>query len=606
SNGVTTSSYGSNSYHVVTGNNVNNTAALHGFVITGGQANNIYPNNTGGGMQLTNSSPTLTGLTFAGNDASGGGGMSNSNSSPSLVNVIFRNNSANFGGGMDNRDSEPILTGVTFRNNTANYKGGGMSNYNSSPLLTNVTFENNSANQGGGGMSNDYQSDPELRDVVFLSNTATQRGGGMLNEQNSAPQLISVTLRNNQAQSGGGIYNYGCQRGPILVNVLFDSNRASLGGGGISNQQSSLTLQGVTFSGNTASSGGGMANWTQNLTSPPAGSLNLTNVIFSNNAATYSGGGMLNMADLGVTAGSETLTNVLFSGNSVTGSSGEGGGMFNDNRSPLLRNVTFAGNSAPHGGGIVNSNNSHPTLRNVLIWGNSSSGSTLHHRSIVNKSGSNPKIDYSNLEGCLYFSLGTWWLVPACGQDWGNNTGGDPLFVNPGAGDWRLRPGSPMIDAGTNGALPDTITTDLDGKARIEDGNNDSLFRVDIGAYEVQILPMVSSITRADPNPTSAASVNFTVTFSEAVSGVDASDFSLATTETLSGVSITSVAGTGTTRTVTVNTGTGWGTLRLDLKASGTGIQDAVGNSIIGGFIDGEVYTIRFNKLFLPLLLRSP
>ncbi|MCS6908478.1 MAG: hypothetical protein RML93_11435, partial [Anaerolineales bacterium] len=106
-NGVTTLINGSNSYHVVTGNNVNNTAALYGFVITGGQANNVFPNNTGGGMQLTNSNPTLTGLTFAGNYASGGGGMSNSNSSPSLVNVIFRNNSANFGGGMDNRDSEP-------------------------------------------------------------------------------------------------------------------------------------------------------------------------------------------------------------------------------------------------------------------------------------------------------------------------------------------------------------------------------------------------------------------------------------------------------------------------------------------------------------------
>ncbi|MCX8062097.1 MAG: hypothetical protein N3D16_05905, partial [Anaerolineales bacterium] len=85
SNGVTTSINGSNSYHVVTGDNVINTATLDGFVITGGQANNVFPNNSGGGMRLTNSSPTLTSLTFAGNDAGGGGGMSNSNSSPSLV-----------------------------------------------------------------------------------------------------------------------------------------------------------------------------------------------------------------------------------------------------------------------------------------------------------------------------------------------------------------------------------------------------------------------------------------------------------------------------------------------------------------------------------------
>src|SRR5204863_1646268 len=42
-------------------------------------------------------------------------------------------------------------------------------------------------------------------------------------------------------------------------------------------------------------------------------------------------------------------------------------------------------------------------------------------------------------------------------------------------------------------------------------------------------LPTVSSIVRANANPTGNAAVNFTVTFNQSVFGVDASDFALAT-----------------------------------------------------------------------------
>ena len=100
----------------------------------------------------------------------------------------------------------------------------------------------------------------------------------------------------------------------------------------------------------------------------------------------------------------------------------------------------------------------------------------------------------------------------------------------------------------------------------------------------------MNSITRANADPTSSFSVDFTVTFSEAVTGVDASDFSL--TSTVTGASVTSVSGSGKTYTVTVNTGSGDGTLRLDLNASGTGIEDLAGNPISGGYTGGEEYTV--------------
>ncbi len=77
--------------------------------------------------------------------------------------------------------------------------------------------------------------------------------------------------------------------------------------------------------------------------------------------------------------------------------------------------------------------------------------------------------------------------------------------------------------------------------------------------------PAVISSLRAGTSPTNAASVDFIVTFSEVVTGVNEPDFGLTATGTLSDTVVTGVSGTGTTYTVTVSTGTGSGALRLDV-----------------------------------------
>jgi subtilisin-like proprotein convertase family protein len=107
--------------------------------------------------------------------------------------------------------------------------------------------------------------------------------------------------------------------------------------------------------------------------------------------------------------------------------------------------------------------------------------------------------------------------------------------------------------------------------------------------------PTVSSIVRVDANPTNAASVSWTVTFSESVAGVDLTDFSLASTG-VTGESITGVSGSGMTYTVTANTGTGDGALGLDLLDDDS-IVDGASNPLGGagagnGDFVGEVYTI--------------
>ncbi|SEN49346.1 protein of unknown function [Duganella sp. CF517] len=107
--------------------------------------------------------------------------------------------------------------------------------------------------------------------------------------------------------------------------------------------------------------------------------------------------------------------------------------------------------------------------------------------------------------------------------------------------------------------------------------------------------PAVSSIVRAAAAPgtvaASATSVSYTVTFDQSVTGVGASDFALTASGTATGT-IASVSGSGATYTVTVNGIGGDGTLRLDLNASGTGIQNGSSVAIVGGHTSGQTYTL--------------
>jgi len=118
-------------------------------------------------------------------------------------------------------------------------------------------------------------------------------------------------------------------------------------------------------------------------------------------------------------------------------------------------------------------------------------------------------------------------------------------------------------------------------------GNGSSTGQV----YDVdQTAPAVQSSVRAVSSPTNASSVDFTITFSEAVSGVWTGDFSL-NTSGVAGASVTGVSGSGTTYTVTVNTGSGDGTIRCDVVTGGT-VIDSAGNPLAAGFTSGETYTV--------------
>jgi hypothetical protein len=164
-----------------------------------------------------------------------------------------------------------------------------------------------------------------------------------------------------------------------------------------------------------------------------------------------------------------------------------------------------------------------------------------------------------------------------------------PGFANLQGGNFTLSFTSPNIDRGV--LIP--------GVNDIFTGN-----APDVGAYEFAFdpPPRVVSSVRMDPNPTGAASVNFTVTFSEPVSGVDLvspfSDFKLVTGQDVTDASIAGVTSVSETiYTVRVNTGSGSGTIRLDVIDDDS-IVDSKGLPLggagtgNGNFTTGEEYAV--------------
>ena len=292
-------------------------------------------------------------------------------------------------------------------------------------------------------------------DGFTVANGYAEEGAGMRNI-NSSPTVANCTFILNRAKGdgsehGGGMFNQGSD--VTIVGCVFTLNNAERSGGGCYSESSDMLIVDTIFDNNRAATEAGM--YFSN------GALVMDRCQFLDNNAGYCHGALSIRNE-----STSIITNCLFNDNEASEYDAAVGGLSIGGKG-LVANCTFTDNHAQY------------------CWELSADADVLVTNCII---------DDANASAiCTSGSNITYSLVPKEweGKGQGNITG-DPQFVDPVGGDFRLAPGSPGIDAGNNAAVPRGVELDLDGNPRFLDDfdtKDTGLGRppiVDMGAYEFQ------------------------------------------------------------------------------------------------------------------------
>lgn len=294
-------------------------------------------------------------------------------------------------------------------------------------LLDGLTIRGGKATAGGftgnyGGAVLIVGVDVTIRQCLFEANQGTL--GGVIGHVNGGTLVISDSeFRNNSATSfGGAIYDEG---GSSYSRCTFRANNALMGGA-VALSVGTLSMEECVFEDNRALLRDGGAFWINF-----EGIAELDVIRFTGNIAETDGGAVANWS------GTVAMRNALFFNNRATRA---GGAVFT--LAPIsLTHCTVWGNSAKEDSAAVVSNGGSITAVNSDFGQNTPA-------SILNLSVLPADVTFSNIEG---------------GYPGEGNLDVDSKYRDSEAGDFRLLPASPLIDAGTE---VEGVTVDFRGFPR--------------------------------------------------------------------------------------------------------------------------------------------
>jgi hypothetical protein len=360
-------------------------------------------------------SPTVEGLRITGGNASGLGGDSSGRDAAGGIGVIA---------------AAVTISDCQVFSNTAAVAGGIGLGFDQSTLRGNVIWGNSADVDGGGiGLSSSYAT---LIGNNVVANTALHDGGGIVSTGSDGITLIENNVISNTAYAGGGGIYMDTSTAILESNTVVSNTSVDLGGG---------------------EGGGGLYLWNSTA------SLSSTSVI--SNAAAWYGGGIFLGGDSGSQA---TLVNSVIASNRADIA---GGGLYIEDSSLRSLHATIARNVGGDGSGVYVTGY-HPgqyssaALTNTIL--------VSHTIGIYVTNGSTATLE------ATFWGSGAWAnIVDTVGTVISTtNVTGNPLFVNPNAGNYHLGSASQAIDMGVNAG----ITVDIDGESRPA-GNG-----YDIGADE--------------------------------------------------------------------------------------------------------------------------
>jgi predicted outer membrane repeat protein len=349
------------------------------------------------------------------------------------------------------------------------YSSGG------TPSISDCSFTGNAATGDDtdpprGGAMVVFEADATITGCSFTNNSVATAGlGGAVRIANAAPAFADCHFQANHAgdnadSGGGGAIDIAFDAAPSFHRCTFLGNTCTGSGGAISSAGTPSFIA-CTFKDNLATEdGGGLL---------AGGMATMDRCIIRGNHAQVNGGGIR----FGFN-GDLTMVNCLVADNIADG---DGAGVYISAADIFPINCSFVGNSASGLGGGMYVRLSFFPVDNCLFWANDDSEGAAE-ASQIRRDSSEPTLRYCCVQG-------GW-----SGQG-ANNIDADPLFVDPGAGDYRLGPGSSCIDAADNAALGDEVIADLifnprfvDDPDTVDTGSGDPPI-VDIGAYEFNACP---------------------------------------------------------------------------------------------------------------------